>query len=120
MKLLAAVLLVLLSVSAIAAAEENLCSVKTVFLEGQVNTVKWYRKNLEKRTRLKIALIKNHADAIMEVDGNGTLVHPAGARVTTREQGRLLWEDSESINFLIDPMSRLLKKLNQAANCPKP
>lgn len=102
---------------------EKLCSVKTVYIEGHGGTYNWFRKNIEKKTWLRIQNVKPEADAILEVGGVGSMAYPVNFRMKRRDPEELLYEDSERADFKFwgdTPSETILKRFNKAANCPKP
>lgn len=124
MKLLMLLLLAMPALAQDQPPNEKLCSIKTVFIEGHGGTAQWYRENLGKKTWLTVEPIMENAEAIFRVGGVGSTVFPIKAQLIRRNQTEYLWEESSRQNPVKlwggDSRLGLLKKLNKAANCPKP
>lgn len=101
------------------AQQSPLCSIRTVFIEGKGSNYKWVRKNLEKKTWLRIENIRDKADGILEVWGVGSEFFPVNVKVSRREPEEFLWEEASSRNpfGLKAPRDGLLRKLNKSGNC---
>lgn len=98
--------------------DEKLCSVETVFIDGRGREVDWLRKNLEKKTWLRIENVKPSADAVLTVRSGAFT--PVNAILSRRDPEEFLWDGSGGnkgpFSFKL-PVARLIDKLNKVANC---
>lgn len=99
---------------------EKLCSIKTVYIEGEPKKTNGYRKNIEKKTWLKIENVKQQADAIFKVEKDNSISitrqYPEEF-IWQADTGNFLWSGCSGFN--LTTTGCMLKKLNKDANCPK-
>lgn len=124
MKTLTILAILLFSNAALAAdskqPNDKLCSLRTVYVEGNNRASNWVRKNIEKKTWLNNSTAKSEADAVLLIEENGAGPFTSiDMQLTRVEPEEFLLGDTASVGMW-GGYPRILDKLNKAANCPKP